>query len=100
MAVAVSALTVAAKYGVPQFSENGDFDQWENEMEMWKMITELPPIKQGPVTYLSLSNKVKTQCGLKKEDLAQDDGLEKLIMKLRAICVIQRAIDVCCLREI
>ena len=80
-----ATLTIAAKYGIPQFNENNDFDQWETEMEIWKMVTELPAQKQGPVTYLSLNQKVKTQCGLTKDILAKDDGLDQLIKKLREL---------------
>ena len=82
-AVPTATLTIAAKYGIPQFNESNDFDQWENEMKIWKMVTDLPAEKQGPVTYLSLNQKVKTQCALTKETLAKDDGLDQLITKLR-----------------
>ena len=84
MAVPTATLTIAAKYGIPQFNENNDFDQWENEVEIWKMVTDLPAVKQGPVTYLSLSQKVKTQCGLTKETLAArpvDCQAERAIMQ-------------------
>ena len=67
----------AAKYGLPQFKENNDFNQWEHEMELWKIVTELPVAKHGPVTFLSLSEKVKAQCRcIPKEELTADDGLK------------------------
>ena len=80
-----ATLAIALKHGIPQFNENNDFDQWQNEMEIWKMVTDMPLEKQGPVTYLSLSQKVKTQCGLTKETLAKNDGLDQLITKLREL---------------
>ena len=85
MAAAVPTLTIAAKYGLPQFKETRDFDQWENEMEIWKLVTELPVAKHGPVTYLSLSDKIKSQCNISKEVLAKDDGLTNLVAKLREL---------------
>ena len=27
-----ATLTIAGKFGIPQFNESNDFDQWENEM--------------------------------------------------------------------
>ena len=46
------------KYGLPPFSEDADFDQWCFEVDMWKLVTDLKPEKQGPMVSLSLSPKI------------------------------------------
>ena len=51
---------------------------------MWQLVTDLAKAKQGPVLYLSLPPKVRQACAtLTKEELNVDDGLNRLITKLR-----------------
>ena len=83
MAVTV---TIGQKYGLPQFSEDSDFDHWTHEVEMWQLITDLPKEKHGLVLYLSLNQKVRQACAsLTKDELNKPDGLDKLIEKLREL---------------
>ena len=84
--MAAAKVTIAQKYGLPQFSEDGDFDSWKRDMEFWELVTDLPKKKQGPVVYLSLSEKVRQACSsLTKEELNEDDGLNKITNKLKEL---------------
>ena len=86
MATVTPTLSIAAKYGLPQFKENRDFDQWEHEIEVQKMVTDLPETKHGSVVFLSLSEKVRQQLKcITKEELAGNDGLTKIMEKLREL---------------
>jgi len=79
-------VTIGQKYGLPPFKEDCDLDNWIYELELWKLVTDLPQAKMGPVVYLSLSEKVRHSCSsVKKEDLSKDDGLDTLITKLREV---------------
>ena len=84
--MAAATVTIAQKYGLPQFVEDGDFDSWVRDMEFWELVTDLPKKKQGPVVYLSLSTKVRQACAaLTKEELNEDDGLSKITKKLKEL---------------
>ena len=82
----MTAISIATKYGLPPFKEERDFEQWKHELEIWQMVTDLAKEKQGPVLFLSLSEKTRQACaGITKEELAQDDGVSKVIEKLREL---------------
>ena len=82
--MAVATMTIAQKYGLPVFDEEGDFDGWIRDMELWEVVTDLTKAKQGSVVFLSLNAKVRQACAsLTKEELNKDDGLNKLIKKLK-----------------
>lgn len=84
--MATGTITKVQKYGLPQFSEDGDFDAWVHDLELWEVVTELPKKKQGPVVYLSLNSKVRQACSaLTKEELNEEDGLNKLVNKLKEL---------------
>ena len=86
MASGNGTVTIAQKYGLPQFNEDGDFDSWVRDMELWGLVTDLDAKKRGPVVFLSLSLKVRQACSsLSKEELNADDGLQKLIEKLKEL---------------
>ena len=75
-----AVVSIGQKYGLPPFSEDGDFEHWLHEIEMWQLVTDLAKAKQGPVLYLSLPPKVRQACAtLTKEELNADDGLNRLI---------------------
>ena len=59
---AAATVTIATKYGLPQFKEGDEYEQWANEKDIWKMVTELSPEKQGAVIFLSLNEKMKSLC--------------------------------------
>ena len=81
--MAQATVSVGQKYGLPPFSEDADFDRWCFEVDMWKLVTDLKPEKQGPMVFLSLSPKIQQACSaLSKNELKKDNGLDKLITKL------------------
>ena len=84
--MAQATVSIGQKYCLPPFSEDADFDQWCFEVDMWKLVTDLKPEKQGPMVFLSLSPKIRQACSaLSKDELKKDDGLDKLITKLREL---------------
>ena len=89
--MATASVTISQKYGLPPFSEDSDFEHWLYELELWRLVTELSKEKQGPVLFLSLNGKVRQACAsLSKEELNKEDGLDKLVKKLREVyCVSQ-----------
>ena len=86
MAAAVPACKLAQKYGLPTFTEGDDIDTWIYELEMWKIVTDLDVKKHGPVVLLCLNEKMRHNCSsLTKEELNADDGLDKLIEKIKSL---------------
>ena len=84
--MAQATVSIRQKYGLPSLSEDADFDQWHFEVDMWKLVTELKPEKQGPMVFLSLSPNFQQACSaLSKDELKKDDGLDKHIAKLREL---------------
>ena len=68
-----ATVSIGQKYGLPPFSEDADFDQWCFEVDMWKLVTELKPEKQGPMVFLSLSPKIRqAYSALSKDELKKD----------------------------
>ena len=86
-----AVVSIGQKYGLPTFSEDGDFEHWLHEIEMWQLVTDLTKPKHGPVLYLSLPQKVRQACAtLTKEELNVEDGLNRLITKLREIYAVSK----------
>lgn len=84
--MAAPTITIAQKYGLPQFKEDGDFDSWARDIEFWELVTDLPKKKRGPVVYLSLSTKIRQACSaLTKDELNTDDGLQIITQKLKEL---------------
>ena len=89
--MATTTVSIAQKYGLPPFNEKSDFDQWLYELDMWKLVTDLPKASQGPVIFLSLNPKMRQACaGLSKEEINKDDGVDKLVMKLKELYSVSR----------
>ena len=86
-----AVVSIGQKYGLPPFSEDGDFEHWLHEIEMWQLVTDLAKAKQGPVLYLSLPPKVRQTCAtLTKEELNVDEGMDNLISKLRELYAVSK----------
>ena len=66
--MAQATVSIGQKYGLPPFSEDADFDQWCFEVDMWKLVTDLKPEKQGPMVFLSLSPKIRQACSALSKD--------------------------------
>ena len=79
-----TTVTLAQKYGMIPFKEDRDFDSWKREIDVWRVVTELPKAKQGAVLYLSLPEKIRTQLeSIAVVDLNNDTGLDLVITKLK-----------------
>ena len=75
--MATATVSIAQKYGLLPFNEESDFDQWLYELDKWKLVTDLPKAKQGPVIFLNLNPKMRQACaGLSKEGINKDDGVK------------------------
>ena len=68
----------------PVWPEDRPFEQWLQELEVWRLVTELAASKQAPAVLLSLSGERK-EVGLRltPTELSADDGLNTLIAKLK-----------------
>ena len=75
--MAQATVSIGQKYGLPPFSEDANFDQWCFEVDVWKLVAELKPEKQGPMVFLSLSPKIRQ--ALSEDELKKDHGIDKLI---------------------
>ena len=59
------------------------YESWKNEVEVWRLVTELKPEKQALAVALSLTGNVReTAMELPAENLADKDGMKKLIEHL------------------
>ena len=73
----------------PIFEDGADFYEWQREIEIWAMVTDIPEEKQAAAIYLSLEGKARDCCkSVKVEELKGKDGTEKLMSKLRDLYAI------------
>ena len=81
-----TVVSLAQKYGIPPFQEDGDIDQWLMEIDLWRDVTELPKVKHGSVLYLSLTQKVRQSLSsLTREVLSQENGFDTVVKKLEEL---------------
>ena len=77
---------IAIKHGIPIQSQTEDFEGWIHEIEMWQLVTTIEKAKQGPLVYRSLQGKARKACqALSIEELGSEDGLAKLVAKLKEL---------------
>ena len=63
--------------------EYDDYSAWKNDLEIWRLVTDFPKTKLGPVVYLNLKGKARESVrNMKAEDLGKEDGIDQLIQKL------------------
>ena len=68
----------------PIFKDGADFYEWEREIEIWYMVTEIPEDKQAAAIYLSLEGKARECCkSIKVDELKGNTGKENLMTKLK-----------------
>ena len=78
--------SIAIKHGIPIQSQTEDFEDWIHEIEIWQLVTTIEKAKQGPLVYLSLQGKARKACqALSIEELGAEDGLAKLVAKLKEL---------------
>ena len=67
----------------PVLNNVDEIDSWLDDLQIRECVTDIGKKQQGPVIYLSLSDKVRSACSdIAVADLNKDDGLNILINKL------------------
>ncbi|XP_034552315.1 uncharacterized protein LOC117821880 isoform X2 [Notolabrus celidotus] len=77
----------AGNYKVPPpFDEKKSYESWKNEVEIWRLVTDLEKKKQALAVALSLTGRAR-DCVLEiaAGDLNKDDGMTKLLTKLDSV---------------
>ena len=70
----------------PMFKDGDDFYEWEREIEIWTMVTDIPEDKQAAAIYLSLEGKARECCkSIKADELKGNAGKVKLMDKLKEL---------------
>ena len=73
-------------YTPPVLDQIEEIEEWLQETGIWQCVTDIEPKKQGPVVYLSLSDKICKSCNdVSVKDLNKDDGLNVLINKIKSL---------------
>ena len=68
------------------FKDGDDFYEWEREIEIWTMVTDIPEDKQAAAIYLSLEGKARECCkSIKADELKGNAGKVKLMDKLKEL---------------
>ena len=63
--------------------DEGDaYENWKVDVNVWQLFTKDEKKRQGPAVYLSLKGARNAVCALKPAELAEDDGIEKIIETL------------------
>ena len=70
----------------PTLNDDVDFDEWEREIEIWQIATDVDKKKQGARIYLSLQGKARENCrNIEAKSLEGDGGVKVLLDKLKAL---------------
>ena len=70
----------------PKFDESTSYETWKNELDIWKLMTELPKKKQALAVSLSLTGTARqTAVDISADDLNKDDGMNTLITALDVV---------------
>lgn len=70
----------------PILQEEGCYETWKNEVNMWMLVTDLVKKKQALAVTLSLKGQARAKAlEIKAEDLNADSGMETLLKALDTI---------------
>ena len=70
----------------PALEEDSNYESWKNELEMWRLITDLPKTKQALAVVLSLKGKSREKAlEVEAASLNMENGIETLLTKLDEI---------------
>lgn len=77
----------AHSYKVPPlFDETKSYESWKNEIQIWKLVTELDQRKRALAVALSLTGRARTiALEMPADDLNKDNGLTTLLQKLDTV---------------
>lgn len=70
----------------PAFDERKSYESWKNEVEIWRLVTDLDKKKQVLAVALSLMGRAR-DCALEiaAGDLKSNDGMTTLLTKLDSV---------------
>lgn len=70
----------------PTLSDDVDFEDWEREIKIWQLATDVEKSKQGARIYLSLEGKARENCKtIAIADLDGENGVKVLTEKLKKL---------------
>ena len=70
----------------PLLTDEVDFEDWEREIKIWQMATDVAESKQGARIYLSLQGKARENCKtIDVKDLEGASGVTVLLEKLKKL---------------
>ena len=77
----------ASNYKVPPaFDEKKSYESWKNEVEIWRLVTDLDKKKQALAVALSLPGRARDSAlEIAAGDLNKDDGMTTLLTKLDSV---------------
>ncbi|XP_016523030.1 uncharacterized protein LOC107835207 [Poecilia formosa] len=77
-------MAAAGNYKVPPpFNEKTSYESWKNEIEIWRLVTDLDKKKQALAVTLSLSGRARESAlEIAAEHLNDDTGISVLLNKL------------------
>ena len=77
----------AGNYKVPPaFDEKKSYESWKNEVEIWRLVTDLDKKKQALAVSLSLTGRVRDSAlEIAAGDLNKDDRMTTLLKKLDSV---------------
>ena len=82
----MASKTASGKWPPPKLDNDGSYETWKKDLEIWTMLTDLPKGKQGLAVHLSLDGRARIATSeLKVEDLSSDTGVVKIIEKLDSL---------------
>ena len=67
----------------PKLDNEGSYETWKNDIEIWSKLTDLKVNKQALAIHLTLTGKARLATSeIKAEDLNKDDGVALVLKKL------------------
>ena len=70
----------------PVLTDENDYLNWKNDIEIWKLFTDSKAEKHGPAVYLMLTGRARDAVReLNAADIGKADGLDKIITKLDSV---------------
>ena len=83
----------------PEFQE-GNFETYKKEIEIWKLMKAYTPEEQGPIVFRSLYGRAKTAAlELTVDQVGSKDGLKLILDKLGKIYLPEENLRICVVLE-
>ena len=66
--------------------EDDDYMAWKNDVEVWKMLTDMKPEKLGAAVYLALKGRARDLVrNIKPAEIGVEGGFDKVLAALDAV---------------